>query len=252
MVVVVDRSQPRCWVPALPFSFFLFLCSGGGGGGGGKQQPVPGTCVFFFSLFFCGPRWAVVVVVVNKQPGCWVPAFLLFVSFLCGVFASSFFFLFWVVVVVVDKPNRHLVFCFSFYFFCHWVVVVVVNKQPGCWVPAFLLFVYPFRLRFWVVVVDKPNRVLAPEFSVFLFAFSASGWWWWWWWSTHSLGAGHLPFLLLFCFLVTTGGRCVSWCALCWWLCTKTPSECSGYFESSRSWFLITVARAFTSGRSHR
>ena len=28
-----------------------------------------------------------------------------------------------------------------------------------------------------------------------------------------------------FMFLVTTEGRCVSWCALCWWPCTKTPSE---------------------------
>ena len=60
------------------------------------------------------------VVVVNKQPGCWVPAFLLFVSFLCGVFASSFFFLF------LGgggggggggQPNRHLSFLFFFLLF---------------------------------------------------------------------------------------------------------------------------------------
>ena len=146
----MDRSQPRCWVPALPFSFFLFLRSGGGGGGGGKQQPVLGTCVFFFSLFFCGPRWAVVVVVVNKQPGCWVPAFLLSVSFLCGVFASSFFFLF------LGggggggggQPNRHLSFLFFFLLFLPLDGgLVVVNKQPGCWVPAFsssfMFFVTP-------------------------------------------------------------------------------------------------------------
>ena len=174
---MVDRSRPRCWVPALPFSFFLFLRSGGGGGGGGKQQPVLGTCVFFFSLFFCGPRWAVVVVVVNKQPGCWVPDFLLFVSFLCGVFASSFFFLFWVVVAMVVNPTGTWFSVFIF-IFSHWVVVVVVSKQPGCWVPAFS--------------------------SCFMF----------------------------FC---DTGGRCVSWCALCWWLCTKTPSECCCAAENTMS-----------------
>ena len=42
-------------------------------------------------------------------------------------------------------------------------------------------FLLLFFFLFWVVVVvvDKPSRVLAPEFSVFLFTFSASGWWWW-------------------------------------------------------------------------
>ena len=46
----------------------------------------------------------------------------------------------------------------------------------------FLLLLFSFVL-FWVVVVvvDNPNWVLAPDFSAFLFTFSASGWWCCWW-----------------------------------------------------------------------
>ena len=139
--MVVDRSQPRCWVPALPFSFFLFLRSGGGGGGGGKQQPMLGTCVFFFSLFFVwtqvgsggggGEQTARVL-------GTCLSSF----CFFFFSFVSSLFFLFW---VVVDKPNSIAPnFLFLFFTFSKWVVVVVnkLSSLGARYLPFLLLVMF--------------------------------------------------------------------------------------------------------------
>ena len=112
----------------------------------------------------------------------------------------------------------------------------------------------------------------------FLLVFSSfTGWWWWWW--TNTTGCWHLSFLIFsllvlpvggghggggeqtacswvlgtclffeffFYVFVTTEGRCVSWCALCWWLCTKTPSECMRFAQCARNPRILFMIRGFS------